>query len=58
METANETQLRINANRYTLGRDITERLLKLMGKVKEKDKIILALNYGHSVTKTKMRGTR
>lgn len=56
--TANEIALIANANHYTMGNALAERLLKLINKSEEKDKIRLALNYAFSVTKCEMRGTK
>lgn len=58
MKQANELELRANANRYTMGKAIRDRLIELINKSPDKDKITLALNYAHSVTKAEMRGTR
>jgi hypothetical protein len=60
MTNANEIELLAKANRYTIGKDIEDRLFKLISKenLSLGDKIRLAINYAHSITKSEMRGTR
>jgi len=57
-KTAHEVELISSANRYTMGRALVDRLIKLINKSDTKDKIVLALNYGHSVTKSGSRGAK
>lgn len=58
MISANDLELLANANRYVLGKDIRDRLIKLINSSKEEDKLTLAINYAYSVTKCGMRGTK
>ena len=57
-KTAHDIELITNANRFTLGKALMDRLRNLISKSDDKDKITLALNYGHSVTKSKARGAK
>ena len=57
-KTAHDIELITNANRFTIGKALMDRLLNLIHKSEDKDKIKLALNYGHSVTKAGARGAK
>jgi hypothetical protein len=60
MTTSNDLDLIVKATTYTMGVALKERLIKLINssKNKGKDKISLALDYGHSCTKSEMRGAK
>jgi len=55
---SNEIKLMENASRYKLSSDLTERLVSLINKSKEEDKLRLAIHYAHSITKCEIRGSR
>ena len=57
-KTAHEIELITNANKYIMGKALVNRLVELINKSKEEDKIRLAINYSHSVTKSQMRGSK
>lgn len=57
---SNDLDLTVKANTYKMGSALKERLLKLINDPKNKDidKISLALDFGHSVTKAETRGAK
>jgi len=60
-KTAHEIDLITNANRYTMGKPLIDRIIRLIdskNNLSSEDKLILAMNYAHSVTKSKMRGSK
>ena len=55
---SNEIRPLESANRHKLNSDLIERLVSIINKSKEDDKLRLALNYAHSITKCEIRGSR
>ena len=55
---SHDIELLANAGRFSLGKALMDRLRNLISKSDDKDKVKLALNYGHSVTKSKARGAK
>jgi len=55
---SNEIKLMENASRYKLGDDLADRLLNIIEKSRDEDKLRLAINYAHSITKCEIRGAR
>lgn len=54
---ANDIKLLEQASRYSLDENLKKRLKKLVDKSESTDKVDVALEYSHSVTKSETRGT-
>ena len=58
MLNANDIELLEKANRYKLNNTVKKRVKKLVEQSSDEDKIDVALNYAHSITKSEVRGTK